>query len=157
MHIHIYDNNFYFLRSEELITCPLENSPSIPLNSTLIEPLPVIPNTKIKFAAHLGQWVYEESPQLTAEDIQNMTISNLTKSLEEYYDKVAQVKRYDNRLTCALRAGYAGPFQTEGHTFAIWMDNCNAYGYQVLAECLAGTRGIPTPKELILEFPTAPW
>lgn len=89
----------------------------------------------------------------TAEEL----IQEMTRALERYYDSVAQIKRYDNRLTCALRAGYAGVFQQEGITFAIWMDNCNAYGYQVIADVQGGLRVIPTPEELIAELPAAPW
>jgi len=84
-------------------------------------------------------------------------VASLTAALESHYDSVAQAKRYDNRLTCALRAGYAGPFRAEGQAFAVWMDNCNAYAYQVMADCLAGTRAIPTGKELIAELPVFSW
>lgn len=84
-------------------------------------------------------------------------IKNIITGLEYYYDKVAQVKKYDNRVTCTLRAGYAGPFQSEGLAFAIWMDECNAYGYTVMENVLLGLRGIPTISELILELPVPPW
>jgi hypothetical protein len=32
------------------------------------------------------------------------------------------------------------------------MDNCNAYGYQVMQDCLEGKRNIPTAEELISEL-----
>ena len=48
-------------------------------------------------------------------------------------------------------------FQTEGIAFATWMDNCNAYGYQVMADCLAQLRTIPTVEELIAELPELIW
>lgn len=92
-------------------------------------------------------------PEPTTEQL----IQNMTFELEKYYDTIAQIKRYDNRLTCALRAGYAGVFQSEGIAFAIWMDNCNAYGYQVIEDCMNQLRTIPTPEELIAELPVAPW
>lgn len=88
---------------------------------------------------------------------QDATIQALTFALEQRYDEVAQIKRYDNRLTCALRAGYPGPFQTEGTAFAVWMDNCNATAYQVMADCLQGLRPIPTAEQLLSEMPSAPW
>lgn len=84
-------------------------------------------------------------------------IAGLTQTLEAHYDTKAREKRYDNRLTCALRAGYAGPFQAEGIAFAQWMDACNAYGYQVMAACLAGTRTTPTEAELLAELPVIVW
>lgn len=88
---------------------------------------------------------------------QEETIASLTKALEAHYDAKAREKRYDSRLTCALRAGYAGPFQAEGEAFAIWMDNCNAYGYQVMAACMTNTRSIPTVEQLISELPVLTW
>lgn len=119
-------------------------------------------------AADLGadlaeyQWIIDE---VNANFIQPVVIpktdaeivTELTLALEAYYDEKARDKRYDNRLTCALRAGYIGPFQAEGIAFATWMDTCNAYGYQVLAECLAGTRTTPTEAELIAELPAMAW
>jgi hypothetical protein len=80
-----------------------------------------------------------------------------TMALEDHYDAVAQQKRYDNRYTCALRAGYAGPFQAEGIAFAVWMDNCNAMAYQILADVLNGVRPAPTIEQLISELPTISW
>ena len=52
----------------------------------------------------------------------------------------AKARRYDSIHTAALRAGYPGPFHDEGVAFAQWMDQCNAAGYQIMAEIEAGTR-----------------
>lgn len=84
-------------------------------------------------------------------------IEQLTKALEDHYDQVARLKRYDDRYTCAIRAGYEGPFQEEGITFARWMDTCNAYAYGVMYACLEGEREIPTAEELIAELPKPCW
>lgn len=84
-------------------------------------------------------------------------IADLTRALEAYYDTTAHERRYDNRLTCALRAGFAGPFQSEGTAFAIWMDTCNAHCYQVMLDCQNGIRGIPSAEELIAELPKLIW
>jgi hypothetical protein len=74
------------------------------------------------------------------------------------FDTVAQKKHYDNRITCALRAGYTGPFQTEGAAFATWMDACNQTGYTLLAEVQAGTRPMPaTVADALALLPIAPW
>lgn len=81
----------------------------------------------------------------------------LTGALEKHYDATAQAKHYDNRLTCALRAGYPGPFQAEGLAFGTWMDTCNALGYQVIADIEAGLRSIPTEEELVAEMPAMVW
>lgn len=80
-----------------------------------------------------------------------------TEVLEGHYDTVAQDHRYDNRFTCALRAGYPGPFQSEGAAFAVWMDECNAHAYAQLAAVLAGDRAKPTADELVSELPPMVW
>ncbi|MGE3550987.1 MAG: hypothetical protein AB7I29_13950 [Geobacter sp.] len=100
-----------------------------------------------------GAWLVEAVAGKSSDEI----IKELTDTLEAHYDAKAREKRYDNRLTCALRAGYVGPFQAEGIAFAQWMDNCNAYGYQVLADCLRGTRTTPTEAELLAELPVMVW
>ncbi len=84
-------------------------------------------------------------------------VSELTAALESHYDAAAQQRSYDNRFTCALRAGYLGPFQSEGVSFAVWMDTCNAYAYTVMAAVQAGTRLVPTTTELISELPVLVW
>ena len=79
-------------------------------------------------------------------------------ALTAHLDSTAQARRYDNRITCALRAGYPGPFQAEGAAFALWMDNCNAIAYQMLAEVQAGARPLPTsPQALIDLLPPMEW
>jgi len=92
-----------------------------------------------------------------AEEGNGRTLQLLMATLEAHYDATAQTRRYDNRLTCALRAGFAGPFQAEGTAFAVWMDTCNARGYQIMADCLAGRRAIPTPEGLVAEMPVMVW
>lgn len=79
-------------------------------------------------------------------------------ALVAHLDATARDRRYDNRVTCALRAGYPGPFQAEGIAFAAWMDQCNALAYQLLAEVVAGTRPMPAnPQALIDLMPVMAW
>lgn len=77
--------------------------------------------------------------------------------LENYFDSKAKERKYDNRYTCSLRAGYAGPFQAEGIAFATWMDNCNAFGYQLMETVKNGIRMLPTEEELISLLPELVW
>lgn len=93
------------------------------------------------------------NPPLTKEQI----IQGYTDALERHYDAEAQSHRYDNRFTCALRAGYPGPFQAEGIAFAVWMDDCNAYAYRQLAEVEARRRVQPSPGDLVLGLPPMVW
>lgn len=79
-------------------------------------------------------------------------------ALVAHLDATARERRYDNRVTCALRAGYPGPFQAEGIAFAAWMDQCNALAYSLLAEVVAGTRPMPdSPQALIDLMPAMVW
>lgn len=86
------------------------------------------------------------------------TIADFDAALTAHLDATAQARRYDNRITCALRAGYVGPFQAEGQAFASWMDTCNAMAYTLLAEVQAGTRPLPaTTQALIDTLPAMEW
>lgn len=79
-------------------------------------------------------------------------------ALVAHLDATARQHRYDNRVTCALRAGYPGPFQAEGIAFAAWMDQCYALAYSLLAEVVAGTRPLPeSPQALIDLMPAMVW
>ena len=79
-------------------------------------------------------------------------------ALVAHLDATARERRYDNRVTCALRAGYPGPFQAEGIAFASWMDQCNALAYNLLAEVVAGARPMPdSPQALIDLMPAMEW
>lgn len=82
---------------------------------------------------------------------------NLTEALNKHLDSVAKQRRYDDRYTCSLRAGFDGPFKAEGLAFAAWMDACNIKAYAILAECIAGQRPIPTEEELVAEMPLIEW
>lgn len=85
-------------------------------------------------------------------------VQQFDQALTSYLDVTAQARRYDNRITCALRAGYTGPFQAEGQAFATWMDGCNALAYQWLAEIEAGTRPMfASTDEFISALPEMVW
>lgn len=91
------------------------------------------------------------------EQIAQVMLGKFISAMEGHYDQVAQAKKYDNHLTCTLRAGYAGPFQAEGTSFALWMDECNAYGYTEMEKVMTGVRTMPTVAEFIAELPASPW
>jgi len=81
------------------------------------------------------------------------------KQLEVYFDKVAKVKNYTDRITCTLRAGLTNsPFQAEGVAFGTWMDNCYAALYSAIGEIKEGTRAVPeTFEDLKAVLPIPPW
>jgi len=83
--------------------------------------------------------------------------AELESAVDEHINAVARTKGYDNRITCAVRAGYVNPWQAEGIAFGAWMDSCYSHCYQVISEVQAGIRVIPTANELIAEFPLMVW
>jgi hypothetical protein len=79
-------------------------------------------------------------------------------ALTNLLDTTAQSRRYDNRISCMVRAGFPGPFQAEAITFAPWADECNALAYQILAEVQAGTRPEPANvEEFLALLPVIDW
>jgi len=79
-------------------------------------------------------------------------------ALTTHLDSTAQQRRYDNRITCMVRAGFAGPFQAEGQAFATWCDNCNILAYHLLAAVEAGTAPLPaSPEAFIATLPAMVW
>ena len=84
-------------------------------------------------------------------------IKSYSVAMQAFFDHKAAEKNYDSRLTCTLRAGYAGPYQAEGLAFALWMDACNVHAYTVLSQVQAGKRETPTVDVLLAELPALVW
>ncbi len=78
--------------------------------------------------------------------------ADFDRALTDHLDKVAQARRYDNRITCMVRAGFAGPFQAEAVAFAQWADACNAQAYQLLAQVQAGTLALPQTTQAFIDL-----
>lgn len=103
----------------------------------------------------VSTWVVRDKP--FAEQIDALS-RHYEALLTEHLDAVAQSRRYDNRITCALRAGYPGPFQAECIAFAQWMDGCNALAYRALAAVQAGNGKMPESDEaFIAMLPVLVW
>lgn len=101
-----------------------------------------------------GSWVSSSAPPDPATD----AMVRLTDVLNDHLDATAGQRRYDNRFTCALRAANPdSPFYAEGLAFSTWMDECNFTAYQIMAQCRAGQRAIPTDAELIAALPILVW
>lgn len=92
-----------------------------------------------------------------ASKIEAQELGAYVDAMTALFDKTAQHRRYDDRVTCALRAGYPGPFQAEGQAFAMWMDACNKLGYDTLAAVKAGTIAKPSVDEFIAALPKLTW
>jgi hypothetical protein len=102
--------------------------------------------------------VLAEDAAKKAEEAKAALVASYDQALSNHLDFVAQSKRYDTRITCAVRAGYPGPFQAEGAAFAAWMDDCNAQAYRMWAEIEAGTRLMfADTAEFIAALPPMVW
>lgn len=77
-------------------------------------------------------------------------------AVQSMLNATAMKKGYDSIRSAALRAGYPGPFHAEGVEYAVWMDECWAECYRLMAEVKAGTRAVPTVEELLAEMPAEP-
>ena len=99
---------------------------------------------------HTGEVSFSERPPEPAPQL------DLAQELDRYMDRVAKARGYDNRLTCALRAGYPGPFQAEGQAFALWMDNCYVAAAQLRASIPDG-EPVTDPSALLGALPVPPW
>jgi hypothetical protein len=82
---------------------------------------------------------------------------SLEAAIDQHINDTARVKGYDNRVTCALRAGYPNPWHAECLAFGQWMDSCYATFFTIMADVESGARPIPTVKQLIDELPASPW
>lgn len=85
------------------------------------------------------------------------SIPQYERALDNMLDTEAQSRRYTDRLTCALRAGYPGPYQVEGIAFAQWMDGCNQQAYNLMTEVMQGKTSMPTIDEFLAMFPKMKW
>ncbi|HEY7864967.1 MAG TPA: hypothetical protein VIC51_03075 [Psychromonas sp.] len=98
----------------------------------------------------------------TAEEVASEKSANESKALESLYKSAldahlnskADERGYDSIHTAALRAAVSmSPFHAEGVAYAIWMDDCYQFGYQVLADVKSGAIPLPTVEEFIASLP----
>lgn len=125
-------------------------------NIIVVDSLDVLPGLVDAQGAAIGDlW---DGTTFTKPEPPTPTVADFESALDAHLDAKAQERRYDNRITCALRAGFTGPFQAEGIAFAQWMDACNAYAYQLLADVQAGVRQPPANVEAFVEeLPDLVW
>jgi len=84
-------------------------------------------------------------------------LKSIEQAIEKHMDEVAQSKRYDNRDSCRLYAGYVNPFQADALAFGQWVAQCWLVSNQAQADIMNGLRTIPTPEEAVAELPNHPW
>jgi hypothetical protein len=98
-----------------------------------------------------------QSVEMTDLEIQNFIKMDFEAALDNHINQVAKAKGYDNRISCALRAGYDSPWKAEGDAFAKWMDACYTAAYQIMTDVADGKRQIPTINEMLAEMPVMVW
>jgi len=131
----------------EIDTTPYENKPA-----------DFAENSRFYYVTEEQNVPYFIYTRKSEEQIASMLIQEYIQILEAHYDAAAQERNYDNRVTCALRAGMVGsPFQPEGLAFGVWMDTCNATAYQILAEVKEGKRAAPSKEEFLALLPALVW
>ena len=86
-----------------------------------------------------------------------LTLADYDAALTAHLDAEAQTRRYADRVSCSVRAGYVGPFQAEGIAFAQWMDRQNQIAYQMLEDFQSGLIPQPTIAEMIAALPAMVW
>lgn len=84
---------------------------------------------------------------------QDRLLAKYQAAHDAHLQAAAALRSYDSIHTAALRAGYPGPWQAEGVAYAQWMDACNAAGYQILAEVMAGERPMMSVADYINMLP----
>jgi len=129
-----------------------------PISQSVIEIDPVLTNK----GNYEQQWeVINLDPEIVAQNQANALqekIKAFDSALTQHLDSVAQSKKYDNRITCMVRAGFPGPFQKEAQLFAIWCDDCNYFAYDLLDKVQQGLEPIPeSPQAFIDMLPVLEW
>lgn len=84
-------------------------------------------------------------------------IDSYTSALDNHIDATAQLDKWDNRITCVLRAGYPNPWQANGIAFGEWMDTCYTLAYQIMYDIQAQNRTMPSISDFLAEMPTMVW
>lgn len=82
----------------------------------------------------------------------------LTNAVQAFMDETVQTRNYDTIHTaCTYANSTDHVFAAEGLACVKWRDSVWRKCYDVLAEVNAGSRAIPTAKELIAELPVLEW
>lgn len=93
-------------------------------------------------------------PAPTTEEIQKM----LTDGVQNYMDKKAQERGYDNIHTaCSYAYSTDEVFAKEGKACLEWRDKVWRTCYDILAQVIGGLREVPTLEEVLAELPAFNW
>lgn len=97
-------------------------------------------------------------PVLNETSNDEMVSRAVTDAVQTYLDSVAKEKRYDNALTLATYATSSNPtFASEAKKFIEYRDVCWSTCYDILAKYEKREVPMPTPDEVIKQFPKIQW
>lgn len=107
-----------------------------------------------------GKLTYSEYTEIVGEDIDVSALTAAetqkmyTTIIQNHLDEKAALLGYDSCLSvCSYGDTGVQKFDDEAVSFKKWRSAVWAKGYEILGECLAGTRPVPTVEELIALLP----
>jgi hypothetical protein len=101
-----------------------------------------------------NEYTIKAVPEPTPEEQEAALQAQYTALIQSMLDKEAQKLGYDNcNSVCTYVDTGVAKFDAEGVAFRKWRSAVWAMGYELLAEVQAGTRPIPTEKELVELLP----
>ena len=84
--------------------------------------------------------------------------ATLTAAVQEYMDKTAQERHYDDIFTAVSYVNSSDPvFAAEASALLLWRDQVWRLCYTMLDEVKTGVRPIPNVTELLAELPKFEW
>lgn len=102
----------------------------------------------------IGPWV-GDPPEPEPEPIP--TVAQFEQALDTHFDTIAQADRWDNRFTLMVRAAFPNLWQEKAIAFGMWVDTCNVFAIELLAQVMAGEVAPPPTTEAFLAMlPPAP-
>ena len=106
--------------------------------------------------------MYDGKIYVSKEELDNIKKTDLMKTYEnavqEYLDKKAQERGYDNTYTClSYLFSTDETWRTESNSFNEWRDKVWKKCHEILGFVISGQREIPTIEELISQLPEIDW
>ena len=84
--------------------------------------------------------------------------NKLAAAVQQHMDVTVQERNYDNiQSVCTYATSTNEKFRAEAEACIAWRDAVWTYCYQVIDDCIAGRRSVPTGEALVKELPVLEW